>query len=62
MNNKILRLPEVMKIIGLRRSTIYRKISEGSFPRPIPLGERAVGWIESDIQEWIDKKIKSLRN
>ena len=57
----ILRLPNVKARTGLSRSTIYLRISEGSFPKPISLGERAVGWLESDIQDWIQKRIKESR-
>lgn len=56
MSFKVLRLPEVIKITGLGRSTIYAKVSRGSFPSPIKLGERAVGWIDSDVYEWISAK------
>lgn len=44
MLNKIIRLPEVVKITGLSRSTIYLRMSKGDFPQSISLGERAVGW------------------
>ncbi len=53
MASNILRLPVVKSRTGLSRSTIYLRISQGSFPRPIHLGERAVGWLESAIEEWI---------
>ena len=53
----ILRLPSVKERTGLSRSTIYLLILKGTFPKQIKLGERAVGWIESDINEWIDKQI-----
>ena len=56
MSFKILRLPEVIEITGLGRSTIYAKVSRRDFPRPIKLGERAVGWIDSDVYEWISAK------
>ncbi len=57
----ILRLPDVKKHTGLSRSTIYLRISEGKFPKPISLGGRAVGWVESDINNWIDEQIKASR-
>lgn len=56
MSFKVLRLPEVIEITGLGRSTIYAKVSRGNFPSPIKLGERAVGWIDSDVYEWISVK------
>ena len=61
MTNKILRLPAVRERIGLSRSTIYLRIAEGSFPRPVTLGARAVGWLESDIEEWVRQKIELSR-
>ena len=61
MNNRILRLPTVKKLTGLSRSTIYRQISEGNFPRCIPLGGRAVGWIEEEVNGWIKKQIERAR-
>lgn len=50
----ILRRKQVEQRIGLSRSFIYKGIQEGTFPKPIPLGVRAVGWRESDIQAWLD--------
>lgn len=55
---RILRLPKVIDKTGLPRASIYLKISQGSFPHPIPLGTRAVGWIESDIEQWIAEQIE----
>ena len=51
---RILRLPSVQARTGLSRSTIYMRIAEGSFPKQISLGARAIGWIEGDIDDWID--------
>lgn len=47
-----LRLPSVMRVTGLGRSTIYRLIAEGQFPRPVQLASRAVAWRRSDIDGW----------
>jgi prophage regulatory protein len=57
----ILRLPVVRARTGLSRSTIYLRISDGSFPLPVSLGARAVGWLESEIEEWITRKILESR-
>ena len=46
MPRKILRLPTVLDRTGLSRSTVYQRVTEGRFPRPVSLGARAVGWIE----------------
>ena len=62
MNNlqhKLLRLPQVKTITGLSKSTIYARISEGTFPKQIPLGPRLVVWVESDIQKWIGLQIQA---
>lgn len=61
MNQKILRLPAVKSLTGLSRSSIYLLITKGSFPTQISLGERAVGWVESEVVQWIDQRIKTSR-
>ena len=48
----ILRLPEVMRLPGLGRSTIYRLLAAGQFPSPVQLSVRAVGWRRSDVDHW----------
>lgn len=58
MRKRLLRLPDVMKKTGLKKSWIYQLISEGKFPRQIKLGDRSVAWLESEIDEWIDKRIQ----
>ena len=58
---RILRLPSVRERTGLSRSSIYLRISEGRFPKPISLGERAVGWLESEITEWLNRRIEASR-
>ncbi len=55
---RILRLPEIIGRVGLRRASIYLHISKGLFPKPISLGARAVGWLESDIDGWISARIE----
>lgn len=62
MVNSILRLPKVKNKTGLARSTIYLRISQGTFPKPIALGGRAVGWLESDIDKWLNDCIEASRN
>lgn len=61
MNDVILRLPEVENKTGRKRSSIYADIAEGNFPAPISLGARAVGWLESDINQWIEDRIRVTR-
>ena len=62
MTTAILRLPAVKSRTGLSRSTIYLRIKEGTFPTPISLGARAVGWIDSEIEKWLEKQIESTRS
>jgi prophage regulatory protein len=59
----ILRRKQVEARTGLSRSTIYLRISEGTFPKPIFLSSqgRAVGWIESEISTWIKQRIEESR-
>jgi prophage regulatory protein len=61
MEQHILRLPTVKAITGLSRSTIYLRMSEGSFPRQVNLGSRAVGWLASEIDHWIEEKLASRK-
>ena len=61
MSYKILRLPTVKDLTGLSRSTIYLRISKNEFPSSISLGGRAVGWVESDINNWLSEKIEAGR-
>lgn len=49
----IMRLQEVKKTTGLGTTAIYARIRDGRFPKPVPLGVRHVGWLESEVQEWI---------
>jgi prophage regulatory protein len=59
---RILRRKQVESRTGLSRSTIYARIAEGSFPRPIDLGGgRAVGWVEAEIEAWLQARITSSR-
>ena len=62
MAHTILRLPDIISRTGLSRSSIYLYLSEGGFPKPISLGARSVGWLESEIDDWIDQKVASSRN
>lgn len=62
MSNTILRLPVVKTRTGLSRSTIYLRISQGTFPKQISLGGRAIGWVEQEIEAWLCHQIESSRN
>jgi prophage regulatory protein len=54
----ILRRRQVEARVGLSRSTIYEKMNRGEFPPSVSLGLRAVGWVESEVQNWIDRRIQ----
>lgn len=56
MASKILRLAGVLDATGVKKSTIYKWIREGHFPRPVRLGENSVGWREVEVQAWIDAR------
>ena len=55
---RIIRLKEVINSTGLARSTIYKYIGEGTFPKTVSLGERCIGFVESEVQDWILARIE----
>jgi prophage regulatory protein len=61
LQHKLLRLPQVKASTGLSKSSIYARISEGTFPKQISLGPRLVVWVESDIQNWIAEQVSAAR-
>lgn len=56
---RIIRLDEVTRVTGLKRSTIYLKIGQGLFPKQVNLGPRAAGWVQSEVQDWIAERINA---
>lgn len=54
---QILRRPEVEAFSGLSCSTIYRLMEKGEFPRPVRLSANSVGWLESDLNNWLEQRI-----
>ncbi len=54
---RLIRLKEVMSLTGLGRSSIYKFMEESRFPKSVSLGDRAVAWIESEVEDWIVEKI-----
>ena len=58
MTETILRLPKVIEVTGLSRSSIFSMIKDGTldFPQPIRLGKRAIGWKHSEIQAWLSER------
>lgn len=61
LSDFILRLATVKLATGLSRSTIYERIVQGTFPAPISLGSRSVGWVASDVDAWIKRTIENAR-
>jgi prophage regulatory protein len=62
MSKKIIRLPAVKDKTGLSRSSIYLRMSKGEFPNSISLGgARAIGWLEGDINLWLEQCIAASK-
>lgn len=62
MSQSFIRLSEVRRRTGYSKAWIYRLISNGQFPKQIKLGTRAIAFIESEVDSWIDEKILFSRN
>ena len=56
---KLLRKKDVLAVTGFKNSTLYKYISEDRFPKPVSLGERAVAWVESEVEAWIEARISA---
>lgn len=59
---KLLRLPAVMAIVGMGKSSVYEGVKNGTFPAPIKLSRRAVCWPESHIAAWVAERIQHAHN
>lgn len=59
---EFIRLPEVKKITGMGTTFIYTKAKAGKFPRQVKLGESAVGWIKSEVQQWVKERAAASRS
>ena len=57
MGERIIRIKQVMDKIGLGRTKVYQMVESGDLPKPVRLGPRAVGFLESEIDEWIDARV-----
>jgi prophage regulatory protein len=57
-DERLIRLPEVEKLTGLRRAHIYGLARRGLFPRPVKIGARASAWRESLVRDWINERIQ----
>jgi len=60
--HRIIRLPAVLARVGISRSSVYAAIARNAFPAPISLGPRSVGWLESDVDAWLDARIDAGRS
>ncbi len=61
MSLKMIRLPRVLGILDASRSWLYQEIAEGRFPKPVLLGKRNVAWIEQEIFDYLEERIKQSR-
>lgn len=59
--NKVIRLKEVVQLTTLSRSSIYRLMSENNFPNSIKLGDRAVAWLQVEVEQWLEQRINSSK-
>jgi prophage regulatory protein len=61
-DDRFLRMPEVKKLTGLSRAHIYYLAQQGSFPKPYKLGEKASGWLNSQVIAWMQSKITRVND
>ena len=61
IGERLLRLPEVLERVPFGKTTLYRLMREGSFPKNIQLGSNMVAWVASEIEEWINTQIKNRK-
>ena len=61
-SHRIFRWPELKNTVGYSPTNIYYLIEKGDFPHAIQLGGRAIGWLESEVEEWIQKRIEFSRS
>lgn len=58
-HGRFLRIKDVIATIGLSRTSIYRMIGAGEFPKPVQLTARSVGWWEADVSKWLDERLEA---
>lgn len=54
---RIMRIDEVTLVAGLKRTSVYKYMAHGTFPKPVALGDRAVGWVSTEIEAWVKARI-----
>ena len=62
MKEKLIRLPEVLRRTGFGRSHIYNLINQGEFPKQIQISSGSVAWLESELEAWMEDRIRLSRN
>jgi len=55
-SSRLLRIRDVLAIIGVSRASLYRLLQSGQFPRPVKISERAIAWREQEIAEWVETR------
>ena len=58
---EVLRRPQVLNKVGFSRQTLYRRIADGSFPRPVRISRQAVGWIKIEVEDWLKSRPRAGR-
>ena len=58
---RLLRRKDVENAVGLKRSSIYELMKKGEFPRPIRIGLKAVGWLEHEVNDWLNERVRMSR-
>ncbi len=58
---RLLRRKDVENAVGLKRSSIYELMKKGEFPRPIRIGQKAVGWLEHEVDDWLNERVRLSR-
>lgn len=61
MSESIQKLPVVLARVGISRSNLLARVKDGQFPKPVKLSARSVGWIASEVDEWIESRIREGR-
>jgi len=59
--DRLMRMPDVINMTGLPRSTIYLKMKQNEFPQQVQISSRSVAWIESEIQSWINNNVSKRK-
>jgi prophage regulatory protein len=52
----VMRIPEVLRVVGLSRASIYRQMESGEFPRQFKIGTSAVGWLRTEVNQWVSAR------